>query len=84
MLDGIPVLDLGAPALVALICLLVLTDRLVWHKRLDKLETQIATKDQTIADLTAQNGMLLRSAIPTIDTVLGALQDRAAEGDDPA
>jgi hypothetical protein len=58
--------------------LMVLTDRLVWHKRLDVLQKQIDTKDALIADLAKQNGLLLDSAIPTVNGVLTALQ-RAAE-----
>ena len=38
MIDGIPVANLGAGGLLALTVLLILTDRLVWHKRLRACE----------------------------------------------
>jgi hypothetical protein len=79
MIEGIPLIDVGAPALVALIVLMILTDRLVWHKRLDVLQRQIETKDALIANLTEQNKIMLDSAIPTVNAVLGALH--AAAGD---
>jgi hypothetical protein len=59
---------------------MVLTDKLVWHKRLKVLQDQIDAKDEQIADLAAQNKILLESAIPTVNAVLGALHDAA--GDD--
>lgn len=37
-LFGLPVTDLGATGLLMLVFLSVLTDRLVWHTRLTKLE----------------------------------------------
>lgn len=80
MIDGIPLLDAGATGLLALVFLAVLTDRLVWHKRLDQLQARIDVQDKTIKDLTEQNGVLLGSAIPTVNSVLNALQ-QAAEGD---
>lgn len=58
MLEGIPVLDIGAPALVAFVVLLVLTDRLVWHKRLDKLEAEM---EKRIAEKDERNAALLEA-----------------------
>jgi hypothetical protein len=78
----LPLSNLGATGLLTLVVLLILTDRLVWHKRLDILEKQIEAKDALIADLTKQNSLLLKSAVPTVNAVLGALHD-AAEGDSP-
>lgn len=79
MLDGIPILDIGQSGLLAFVILLVLTDRLVWHKRLEVLQRQIETKDKLIADLTGQNTMLLKSAVPTVNAVLGALHEAAGD-----
>jgi hypothetical protein len=77
MLEGLPLVGIGQGSLLALVVMLVLTDRLVWHKRLDALQKQVDTKDALIADLTEQNTMLLKSAIPTVNSVLGALHEAA-------
>lgn len=81
MIEGLPLGNIGATGLLALVVLLILTDRLVWHKRLDVLAKQIEVKDALIADLTKQNTMLLDSAVPTVNAVLSALHDAA--GKDP-
>jgi hypothetical protein len=81
MIDGLPVVNLGATGLLALVVLLVLTDRLVWYKRLRVIEAQLATERELNVELTKQNSMLLGSAIPTVNAVLTALH-QAAEGDD--
>lgn len=75
MIDGLPVANVGATGLLALVVLLVLTDRLVWYKRLRVLEKRIEKQDLVIADLAKQNTALLGSAIPTVNTVLNALHD---------
>ena len=77
--EGLPLVDIGAPALVALVVLMILTDRLVWHKRLDILTKRIEAQDETIKALTEQNTMLLNSAIPTVNAVLGALHQAAGD-----
>lgn len=77
MIDGLPILGIGQGSVLLLVVLMVLTDRLVWHKRLDVLQRQIDTKDALIKDLTEQNGTMLNSAIPTVNAVLGALHDAA-------
>lgn len=79
MIEGIPLVDLGQGALLALTILFILTDRLVWHKRLDVLQRQVDTKDEVIADLTQQNKIMLESAIPTVNAVLGALHTAAGD-----
>lgn len=79
MVEGLPILNLGAPALLSLVVLFVLTDRLVWHKRLDALAKQVETKDELIKEQAEQITMLLGSSIPTVNAVLGALH-RAADG----
>ena len=78
MLDGIPILSLGQSGLITLVVLLVLSDRLVWHKRLTDLQKQIEAKDALITELSQQNTVLLGSAVPTVNAVLSALH-RAAE-----
>ena len=81
MIEGLPIGDISLGGLVTLIVLMILTDRLVWHKRLDVLQKQIDTKDALIDDLTRQNNMLLGSAIPTVNAVLGALHQAAGSED---
>jgi hypothetical protein len=77
MIEGLSVLGIGQGGLLLLIVLMVLTDRLVWHKRLDTLQKRVDTQAKLIEDLTAQNGLLLKSAIPTVNAVLGALNEAA-------
>lgn len=79
MIEGLSVLGMGQGGLLLLIVLMVLTDRLVWHKRLDVLQKQIELKDEQIAELTKQNGLLLQSAIPTVNGVLTALHKATEE-----
>lgn len=79
MIDGLPIVAMGPSALLSIVVLLVLTDRLVWYKRLRVLEERIAAQDELIGNLTRQNSMLLGSAIPTVNSVLTALH-QAAEG----
>ena len=79
MLDGLPLGNIGATGLLTLVVLLILTDRLVWHKRLDALQKQIEAKDLLISELSKQNSMLLGSAVPTVNAVLSALQDAAED-----
>lgn len=80
MIDGLPMVNVGATGLLAIVVLLVLTDRLVWYKRLRVLEERISAQDELIGSLTRQNSMLLGSAIPTVNSVLTALH-QAAEGE---
>lgn len=80
MIDGLPIVAMGPGALLSLVVLLVLTDRLVWYKRLRVLEQRIAAQDELIGNLSRQNSMLLGSAIPTVNSVLTALH-QAAEGE---
>ena len=79
MIDGLPIVAMGPSALLSIVVLLVLTDRLVWYKRLRVLEERISSQDELIGNLTRQNSMLLGSAIPTVNSVLTALH-QAAEG----
>ena len=83
MIEGLPIMDIGAPAIVTLVVLLVLTDRLVWHKRLDVLTKQIEAKDAVIDELSKQNTMLLGSALPTVNAVMSALREAAGEKEIP-
>ena len=79
MLEGLPLGNIGATGLLTLVVLLILTDRLVWHERLDALQKQIEAKDSLISELSKQNSMLLGSAVPTVNAVLSALQDAAED-----
>lgn len=80
MIDGLPIANIGATGLLTVVVLLILTDRLVWYKRLRVLEERISAQDELIGNLTRQNSMLLGSAIPTVNSVLTALH-QAAEGE---
>lgn len=80
---GIPVADFTSTALLGLVFLLVLTDKLVWHKRLVKRDERIKALEATVTNLTEQNGLMLRSAMPTVDGVLKALHTAANEVDQP-
>ena len=40
MIEGVPVVNLGAGGLVTFVVLLILTDRLIWHKRLRQAEAE--------------------------------------------
>lgn len=79
MIEALPVVGIGQGGILLLVVWLVLTDRLVPGRRLAALEKRIETQDQTIRDLTAQNGLMLESAIPTVNSVLTALQAAAGE-----
>lgn len=74
----LPLGAIGQGGLITFVVLLVLTDRLVWHRRLDVLEERVQAQDAIIATLTQQNTLLVQSAIPTVNSVLSALH-RAAE-----
>lgn len=79
MIDGVPIVQTSASALLSLVVLLVLTDRLVWYRRLRVLEEQVKTKDEVIKHLSQQNTMLMDALIPPAAAVFRALQDRADE-----
>lgn len=40
MIEGIPVAEITGPAALVLVALLVITDKLIWHTRLAKVEKQ--------------------------------------------
>jgi hypothetical protein len=80
MVDGLPIVSMGPGALLGLVILLVLTDRLVWYKRLRVLEEQLSAEKQLNHELAKQNTLLLGSAIPAVNAVFGALNE-AARGD---
>lgn len=78
-IGGVPVADFGPQALLGLVVILILTDKLVWHKRLQERDKRIAALEATVANLTEQNGIMLKSTYPTVDAVLTALHERANE-----
>jgi hypothetical protein len=82
LIDGIPLIDIGQGALITFVVLMVLTDRLVWHKRLSVLESRIAVLDETNRHLAEQNDTLLKSVVPTVNGVLGALHQGLVEDGD--
>ena len=53
------------------------------QKRLDVLAKQIEAKDALIDELSKQNNMLLGSALPTVNAVMGALREAAGEKEIP-
>jgi hypothetical protein len=63
---------------LGLVVLLVLTDRLVWYRRLRVLEERIATQDEVIGHLSRQNTMLMDALIPPAAAVFKALHQNAA------
>lgn len=85
-LVGIPVGALAPSALLGLTVLLILTDRLVWHKRLEALERKVeewqkeAEAWKAAADETSrQNAAMLRAFGPTLTDFLQGLR-RAGVG----
>jgi hypothetical protein len=85
-LVGLPVGALAPSALLGLTVLLILTDRLVWHKRLDALEQKVAEWQKeaeawkSAADETSkQNAAMLRAFGPTLTDFLQGLR-RAGVG----
>lgn len=85
-LVGIPVGALAPSALLGLTVLLILTDRLVWHKRLDAAEKKVEEwKEEAgfwkaAADETSkQNAAMLRAFGPTLTDFLQGLR-RAGVG----
>lgn len=79
MIDGIPVLDIGQGALLALVILMILTDRLVPGRRLTTLQARLEVLDETNRHLAEQNDTLLKSVVPTVNGVLGALHQGLVE-----
>jgi len=69
---GIPVQDLGATSLLALAFLLVLTDRLVWHTRLNKAEKErdewknLALKALGVADKLTVQGEVTTALVASL------------------
>lgn len=78
MIDGLPVLDIGAGGLVALVVLAVLTDRLVWHTRLKKVEEELDQWRNMALRSLGVTERLAQSTEVTAD-VLTKLPDPAAE-----
>lgn len=77
--DGLPLVNIGQGALLSLAVLLVLTDKLVWHRRLDKIEQRLEVQGEHLAEALKQNTILMESAIPTVNAVLGALHQAVDE-----
>jgi hypothetical protein len=77
-IDTIPFGSLTPSALLALVVLFVLTDRLVWHKRLEEKQRQIDVLNEQLAQQGKQISLLLGESVPTTTAVLNALH-RAAQ-----
>ena len=92
-LVGIPVGALAPSALLGLTVLLILTDRLVWHKRLDAAELRADAAEQRASEweqeaeawkesareTSKQNAAMLRAFGPTLTDFLQGLR-RAGVG----
>ena len=81
MIDGVPIVQTSASALLSLVVLLVLTDRLGWYRRLRDLEQRIATQDEVISHLSKLNTKLMDALLPPAAAVLKELND-SASGDE--
>lgn len=71
VIDGVPLVDIGQSGLLGLTVLFILTDRLVWHKRLNEKDKLIVALEEKNAELVRQNGVLLDSAVPALKQALG-------------
>lgn len=83
-MEAVPWPQVGVAGLgwfIAGMCLWGLfTGRFVTRREADLAADRIQAQDKIIAELTHQNGMLLNSAIPTVDAVLNALHEAADVG----
>lgn len=77
--SSLPLGSIGSGGLITFVVLLVLTDRLVWHKRLDLIQQRAEAAERLAQKLADQNDLLLRSAIPTVNSVLTALHQAVDE-----
>ena len=73
MFSQLPILGISQSGLLALVVLFVLTDRLVWHKRLEELQKQLEAKDAQLSEALKQNSLLMGSAVPATNAVMNAL-----------
>ena len=85
-LVGIPVGALAPSALLGLTVLLILTDRLVWHKRLEAMERKVEEWQKeaeawkaSAEETSKQNAAMLRAFGPTLTDFLQGLR-RAGVG----
>lgn len=81
MFDGISVLGLSQSGLLAIVVLLILTDRLVPRGRLSEKQKRIDAQDAIIKELAEQNSLLLKS-VPLVNSVMGALHRAANDETD--
>lgn len=78
MIDGIP-LDLAPGGFVALIVLAILTDKLIWHTRLTKVEKERDRWQQVALNaLGVADKLTVHSEVTT--AIVASLPDPAAEG----
>ena len=73
MIEGLPVGELSGPAALVLIAVLVITEKLIWHKRYDEVKRENEALRHDNAELTRQNGLLLNSSVPATNAVMNAL-----------
>lgn len=68
---------IGPSGLISFVIYLILTDRLVWHRRLAKRDERITILERQNVELLEQNGLLLRAGLPTVIATLDALRQSA-------
>lgn len=74
MIEGVPWLgEISGPAALVLVALLVITEKLIWHKRYDEKKSEALALREQNKELIKQNGILLQSAIPATNAVMNAL-----------
>ena len=81
MIEGIPVVanGIGVVSIVVAVGWMIATGRLVTRREHSALERQLEARTAENRDLIEQNGLLLRSSVPTVNAVLGALHHAAEE-----
>ena len=80
MIEGLPIGSLTGPAALTLVALLVITEKLIWHKRYAEVKAQNEALLKQNAELIHQNGLLLNSAVPATNAVMSALHQALEEG----
>lgn len=82
VLEGLPLLDFTGPAVLVFVALLVITDKLVWHRRLEKVEKERDEwKDAALRALGVADKMTVAGEITT--QVMAQLPDPQREANGP-
>lgn len=82
MIEGLPLLDFGGPAILVFVALLVITDKLVWHSRLKAVEKQRDQwQDTALRALGVADKMTVAGELTT--EVMSRLPDPQREANGP-